>query len=82
MPDKEKINYSGREVLATPIDVNQAGEQWNTYLLDDGTALRTKLVITKVYRIDDQHDAEGNPVYVFMSTNIATVNAPTNLRKK
>lgn len=78
-----KINLpGGGQGDAVPIEVNQASEQWNTYLLDDGSTLRAKLVVTKVLRAENQYDAEGNPVYVFQSQNICTVQSPENLKKK
>ena len=82
MEEKIKINFGGEEVDATPIDVNQSNEYWNQYLLDDGTAIKIKLVATKVLRIDNKYDPEGNPVYFVQSTNVVSVNAPDNLKRK
>jgi hypothetical protein len=80
--NKVKINFGGEEVEATPIEINQSGEQWNQYLLDDGTMIKMKLVATKVLRVDNRYDKEGNPVYFVQSTNIIAVTAPDNLRRK
>jgi hypothetical protein len=41
-----------------------------------------KLVTTKVLRIDNKYDNEGNPVYFVQSTNIVSVNTPDNLKKE
>jgi len=83
MSNKVKIRLpDGREVDATPIEINQANEQWNHYLLEDGSTLKVKLVITKVSRIDNEYDAERNPVYLFQSTNVVSVNCPENLKKR
>ncbi|MBM3252910.1 MAG: hypothetical protein FJZ16_01495 [Candidatus Omnitrophica bacterium] len=83
MPNKIKIKLpDGREVDATPIEINQASEQWSHYLLDDGSTLKVKLVVTKVSRIDNVYDVEGNPVYFFQSTNVTSVNSPENLKRK
>jgi hypothetical protein len=79
--NKVKINFGGEEVEATPVEINQAGEQWNQYLLDDGTMIKMKLVATKVLRVDNKYDKEGNPVYFVQSTNVISVAAPDNLRK-
>lgn len=79
--DKVKITYGGRQVEATPIDVNQSNEKWNEYLLEDGTVLKMKLVLKKTLRIDGEYDAEGNPIYVMQSQNITTVNSPKELRR-
>lgn len=83
MANKIKIKLpDGREVDATPIDINQANEQWNNYILDDGSTLRVKLVITKVSRLDNEYDVEGNSVYLFQSTNVVSVNCPENLKQR
>lgn len=82
MPDeKVNINFGGKQVEAAPVEVNQASERWNEYILEDGTLLKMKLVLKKVLRVDNEYDAEGNPVYVMQSTNVTTVSAPKNLRR-
>lgn len=83
MPDKVKIRLpNGDSANATPVQINQSSEQWNTYLLEDGSVLKVKLVVTKVSRLDNSYDAEGNPVYIFQSTNVTSVETPENLKKK
>lgn len=73
--DKVTINFGGREVAATPIEVNQSNERWNEYLLEDGTVLKMKLILKKVLKVEGEVDAEGNPVYVMQSTNVTAVSA-------
>ena len=80
--EKVTINMGGRQVQATPVDVNQSGERWNEYFLEDGTVLKMKLVLKKVFKVDGEFDEEGNPVYVMQSTNVTSVSAPGNLKKK
>ena len=83
MPDERKIQLpNGDWVNTLPVQINQSSEQWNTYLLEDGSVLRVKLVVTKVSRLENSHDTEGNPVYVFQSTNVTSVEAPPNLKKR
>lgn len=60
----------------------QGDEHWNEYLLDDGSVVRVKLVLTEIIRIDDAHDDQGNPVYALNSTNVVSVSAPDELRKE
>ncbi|MDD5019570.1 MAG: hypothetical protein PHH75_05165 [Candidatus Omnitrophica bacterium] len=82
MPEKVKINFGPEIVEATPVDINQANEYFNQYFLEDGTVLKMKLVATKVFRIDDRYDADGNPVYFVQSTNVLAVSSPQNLKRK
>jgi len=82
MSEKIKLNFGSEMVDATPVEINQANEYFNQYFLDDGTILKMKLVATKVFRIDDRYDQEGNPVYFVQSTNVLSVNSPQELKKK
>jgi hypothetical protein len=82
MADKIKINLGSEVVEATPVPVNQASEYFNQYFLEDGTVLRMKLVATKIFRVDDRFDAEGNPVYFVQSTNVLSADAPSHLKRK
>lgn len=57
-------------------------EHWNEYLLDDGTVLRLKPVVTEVLRVEGEYDAHGNPGYIVQSTNVTAVDAPDELRRQ
>ena len=74
--NKIKIQYAGREVEAAPIEVSQTSEKWNEYLLEDGTVIKMKLILKKILRVENEFDAEGNPVYVMQTTNVTSVTAP------
>jgi len=83
MTNKVKVKLNdGREAEATPMEINQASEYWNQYLLEDGSIVKIKLVATKILRLDNEYDAEGSPVYFVQSTNVLSVNAPDSLKKK
>lgn len=66
---------------AEQVEVQQASEQWNQYLLADGSVVRLKTIVTEVWRIIDEFDAEGNPAYIVRSRNVVTVTAPDELRR-
>jgi hypothetical protein len=82
MAEKIKINFGAEMVDATPVDINQASEYFNQYFLEDGAVLKMKLVATKIFRIDDKYDQEGNPIYFVQSTNVLSVDSPAHLKKK
>lgn len=63
------------------VQVTSAQENWNEYLLADGSLVKTKAVLTEVWRLVGEYDAEGNPSYVLKSGGIVVVNAPEDLRK-
>ena len=77
-----KVNFNGQQVDAEHVETTQSHECWNEHLLDDGTVLKLKTVLTNVYRVEGQYDAEGNPVYIVQSTNVLSVSAPQELRRK
>jgi hypothetical protein len=79
---KKKIpRPDGTTVEATIVPFRGDVEHWNEYLLDDGTVVRMKAVVTEVLRIDGRYDREGNPVYAVNSTNITHISAPEHLKK-
>lgn len=57
-------------------------EHWNEYLLDDGTVVRMKPIVTEIARLDGQYDPEGNPAYMVFSTNVTHVSSPEELKRK
>lgn len=72
----------GREVEAVELGFRTGGEHWNEYLLDDGSVVKLKQVMTSVVRVEGEYDPSGAPVYLAQSTNIMAVSAPDELRKK
>jgi hypothetical protein len=80
---KTRVNLPGvGEVEATVVGYRSGGENWNEYLADDGTVIRLKVVVTDVYRVDGEYDAEGNPIYVVRSNNVMSVSPPEELRRQ
>jgi hypothetical protein len=59
----------------------QSNEHWNEYILQDGSVVRLKAVATEIWRILDEFDQDGNPVYVVKSGNMINVIGAENLRK-
>lgn len=84
MAQRRKItlgpNQPPKEAELVP--VNQSQEYWNEYMLQDGSVLRLKTVTTEIWRVLDEYDQDGNPIYFVKSGNILTVIAPDNLRKR
>jgi hypothetical protein len=79
---KRKITLpTGEEVEADVIGYRANVEHWNEYLLDDGTVVRLKPVVTEVLRLEGQYDQHGNPGYIIQSTNVTAVDAPEELRR-
>ena len=79
----EKIQMPNGDFMdAERIEVSQASEHWNQYLLEDGAVLKLKSITTKVVRLKDQYDQTGNPIYIIQSNNVVDVDCPEGLKKK
>ena len=63
------------------VEVTSSSEQWSSYLLSDGTQVKQKVVLTEIWRVIDEYDNEGNPVYVLKSSGIINIQAPEELRR-
>ena len=68
----------GQPVPATEVGFRALGEHWNEYLLDDGSVVKLKLIVTCVNRAEGIADPKGQPVYVVESTNVMSVSAPAS----
>ena len=82
-PRKQKMKDSqGNEFDAIILPFQAGVEHWNEYLVDDGSVIRIKLVVTEVLRLEGQYDpATGDPIYIAKSQNIVNVSSPENLKK-
>lgn len=66
---------------AERVEIERADEKWNEYQLADGSTLRVKQVATEAWRIVDEYDPEGNPLYVLRTAGVLTINAPESLKR-
>ncbi len=82
MPRTRKLQApDGSEAEAEVVGNRATGEHWNEYLLDDGTVVRLKPIVTEVLRVIGQYDNEGNPLYIVSATNVIAVDAPDEIRR-
>lgn len=57
------IVLNGESLATQKVPVVKSDEKVSEYLLEDGTTLLVRTVITGVYRFEDKQDAHGNPIY-------------------
>jgi hypothetical protein len=67
---------------AESVEIETSSENWNVYVLEDGTEVRLKTVLLQVWRVLDEYDQDGNPQYVFKTTSLPVVRASETVRKK
>lgn len=78
---RKSVNIAGMSVNGVPIDIVESIDRFSEVKLADGTTLKTKMVALEVVRLDNQWDAEGNPVYHLKSQNIVVADTPLHLKK-
>ena len=75
-PSTGKIIEGNIVEIKNPLDLSHNIE------LSDGTILNFNLVVSRIVRVPDQYDNDGNPFYIMQSSNVlAVINSPDNLRK-
>ncbi len=70
---KQVRDEKGNLVDGVVVDVRESIERFSDVYLDDGTILKTKMSVTEAVRIDEQRDADGNPIYLVKSQNLVSV---------
>ncbi len=75
-----QYEYEGRTVNGESIPFTSNGEQWNMYVLEDGTKLKIKTVLMDVIRLDAFSPA-GDPVYQCVAQQVIGIDANPALKK-
>ena len=81
MSNRVTLDFQGKKVTGQKVNFDIEKENWNKYLLDDGTKLRVRLVVAQVVRLDNEYTREGEPIYVINSTNVVSADVPDHLQK-
>jgi hypothetical protein len=80
---KRKVNLGGTEYMAEEIEFESDGaEKWNLYVLQDGTTLKVKAVLSEVLRVDGMYAPNGDPMYTANAQIVVATSAPEHLKKK
>ena len=65
------------------VEIIQPHDMSHNIELSDGTILRSKFVVSRIVRLPDQYDVDGNPLYSIQHNNvISVINSPDNLKKE
>lgn len=78
---KRKVNFQGQEIWGEEIEFETEREAFNTYILHDGTKLKTKSVLSEVLRLEAWKE-DGQPIYLINATQIVSAIIPENLKRK
>jgi hypothetical protein len=78
---KKYYDFAGQSVLGEDVEFETEREQFNTYILHDGSRLKFKAVVGKIVRLD-AWKPDGEPVYLVQTSNIVMVDVPDSLKRK
>lgn len=78
---QRKVRLGDEDVDALEMPYQNIAEHWNEYLLNDGSVLRLKSVVTSILKLVDRYDGEGNPQYLVKSAQVVSVSASDRSRK-
>lgn len=82
MAEKTKINTPNGPKDAIDLEFKQKNDPWIVIEVEDGTTIRAKLMIDRIFRIEGAYDqVTGEPGYTIKSRSEFRIKAPTKLRK-
>jgi len=81
MGDKTKVFLNGQWVPAVVMPVTSTQESWSQYLLEDGSLVKVKLIVTEIAKVDGMFEPDGTPVYSAKWNVVLAVTSPEQLKK-
>ena len=79
--EKTKVNGPNGPVDAMELKFEVKSEPWTTIELEDGTTLRMRLNIGKVFRLEQYDQMTGEPQYLVTTKNDIATQVPSKLKK-
>ena len=64
------------------VDYELKGEPWTVVELSDGTVLKIRPMLAKIFRLDRYHPMNGEPLYFIQSQPQILAKVPANLKRK
>ncbi len=77
---KKKVRFGQEIVDGEEVEFEPLAERWNEYRLSDGTLLKMKMAITKIFRLDKYNDV-GEPIYLVSSNTLLSASVRPELMK-
>lgn len=59
------VLHNGKQEPVEQVMVAHATESWATYVLADGTTIKTRAVVPSVWKFKNVQDEKGGPLYHF-----------------
>jgi hypothetical protein len=78
---RKKYNIGGQEVFGEEVEFQVEKEPFNVYILEDGTTLKLKIVVSGVVRLE-AFGPDGSPLYQVQATNVLIPDVPDRLKRR
>lgn len=78
---KKTYPFGNQEVQGEEVEFETETENFNSYILQDGTKIRFKAVALKFIRLD-AYNPQGEPVYMVQSTTALVADVPDRLKRQ
>lgn len=79
---KRPIKWRGEQREGTVVITVFAEESWSRYMLEDGTLIRVKHVLSEIIRVDGEYDDEGDQEYICSYDGVRVTYTPEHLKRK
>ncbi len=77
---KKRVRFGQEMIDGEEVEFEPLAERWNEYRLSDGTLLKMKMAITKIFRLDKYNDV-GEPIYLVSSNTLLSASVRPELMK-
>ena len=78
---KKDYQFQGKQIPGEEVEFEIDGENFNSYVLADGSKLKLKAVVFSIVRLD-AHNPDGKPVYMVNSATVVATDSPPGLMRK
>jgi hypothetical protein len=76
-----RVNFEGAEVPAEEVEFEIEREGWSVYVLEDGTRIKMKNIVARVFRLIDRYKEDGEPLYLLHGSPVISSIVPGHLKK-
>ena len=66
------------QIVERDVDYETLSEEWNEYILEDGTKVRIKFTVARISKTD-KFDRRGEPIYIVEHAMIPIISSPRRL---
>ena len=73
---KVKVNVGNKVVEGESMTFKATEEPWAVYVLEDGSIIKLKPVVSDIFKLPSRDPVTGLPQYLIRSTNVVSIGSP------